>query len=102
MYCCRPLTSASNAARQRGLCYRAEMEQRLFVASNSGARVLIVRAGDFFGPQAANNWFSQGLVKPRRPVSAVSYPGRPGVGHQWAYLPDVARTMMELLDRRDS
>jgi nucleoside-diphosphate-sugar epimerase len=81
---------------------RVEMERRLLAASNNGARVLIVRAGDFFGPQAANNWFSQGLVRPGRPVSAVSYPGRPGVGHQWAYLPDVARTMVELLARRDS
>ena len=81
---------------------RAEMERRLFAASNHGARVLIVRAGDFFGPQAGNNWFSQGLVKPGKPVSAVSYPGRPGVGHQWSYLPDVARTMIELLARRDS
>jgi nucleoside-diphosphate-sugar epimerase len=81
---------------------RVEMERRLLAASNNGARVLIVRAGDFFGPQAANNWFSQGLVKPGRPVPAVSYPGRPGVGHQWAYLPDVARTMVELLARRDS
>jgi nucleoside-diphosphate-sugar epimerase len=81
---------------------RVEMERRLFAASNNGARVLIVRAGDYFGPRAANNWFSQGLVKPGRPVSAVSYPGRPGVGHQWAYLPDVARTIAELLARRDS
>jgi nucleoside-diphosphate-sugar epimerase len=81
---------------------RAEMERRLFAACNNGARVLIVRAGDFFGPQARNNWFSQGLVKPHQPVTAVSYPGRPGVGHQWSYLPDVARTMIELLARRDS
>jgi nucleoside-diphosphate-sugar epimerase len=81
---------------------RAEMERRLFAAGSSGARVLILRAGDFFGPQAANNWFSQGLVKPGRPVSSVSYPGRRGVGHQWSYLPDVARTLVELLARRDS
>ena len=81
---------------------RVEMERRLFAAVTSGARVLILRAGDFFGPEAANNWFSQGLVKPGRPVSAVSYPGRRGVGHQWSYLPDVARAMMELLARRDS
>jgi nucleoside-diphosphate-sugar epimerase len=81
---------------------RVEMERRLLAASRNGARVLIVRAGDFFGPQAANNWFSQGLVKPRKPVTAVSYPGSPAVGHQWSYLPDVARTMIELLARRDS
>jgi nucleoside-diphosphate-sugar epimerase len=81
---------------------RVEMERRLLAASNSGARVLIVRAGDFFGPKAGNNWFSQGLIKPGKTVTAVSNPGRPGVGHQWSYLPDVARTMVELLARRDS
>jgi nucleoside-diphosphate-sugar epimerase len=81
---------------------RVEMERRLLAASKNGARVLIVRAGDFFGPKAGNNWFSQGLVKPGKPVTAVSNPGRRGVGHQWAYLPDVARTMIELLQRRDS
>lgn len=80
---------------------RVEMEQRLLKASERGARVLIVRAGDFFGPKPGNNWFSQGLVKPGKPVTTVSYPGKPGVGHQWAYLPDVGRTVVELLARRD-
>lgn len=81
---------------------RVEMEARLQRAAESGAaKVLIVRAGDFFGPRAANNWFSQGLVKPGRPVTAVTYPGRTGVGHQWAYLPDVAETMVRLLARDD-
>lgn len=81
---------------------RVELENRLREASRNGARVLIVRAGDFFGPKARNNWFSQGLVKPGQPVEKVSYPGARGVGHQWSYLPDVARTMVELLARRDS
>jgi nucleoside-diphosphate-sugar epimerase len=81
---------------------RMEMERRLLAASKNGARVLIVRAGDFFGPKAGNNWFSQGLVKPGKPVTALSSPGRRGVGHQWSYLPDVARTMIELLSRRES
>jgi nucleoside-diphosphate-sugar epimerase len=81
---------------------RVEMERRLFDASKNGARILIVRAGDFFGPAAGNNWFAQGLVKAGKPVDAVSYPGRRGVGHQWSYLPDVARTMVELLARRES
>lgn len=80
---------------------RVEMERRLEEASRRGARVLIVRAGDFFGPRAGNNWFSQGLVKAGQPVTGVSYPGDRGVGHHWSYLPDVARTMVELLARRD-
>jgi nucleoside-diphosphate-sugar epimerase len=80
---------------------RVELERRLEAASRNGARVLIVRAGDFFGPKAGNNWFSQGLVKAGLPVKAVSYPGRVDTAHQWSYLPDVARTMVALLARRD-
>jgi nucleoside-diphosphate-sugar epimerase len=79
---------------------RAEMERRLRLASTQGARVLIVRAGDYFGPTARNNWFSQGLVQPGKTLRTIRVPGPAGVGHQWAYLPDVARTMVALLARR--
>lgn len=78
---------------------RAEMERRLEEATTRGARVLVVRAGDFFGPGAANNWFSQGMVKAGRPVTSVLYPGSAGIGHHWAYLPDVAETMVQLVER---
>jgi nucleoside-diphosphate-sugar epimerase len=94
-------TSAQHPVTRKG-AIRVEMERRLFAATSLGARVLIVRAGDFFGPEARNNWFSQGLVAPGKPVKTVRNPGSRGVGHQWAYLPDVARTMAELLERRDS
>jgi nucleoside-diphosphate-sugar epimerase len=80
---------------------RVEMERRLLAASKNGARVLIVRAGDFFGPKPGNSWFSQGLIKPGKSVTTIRTPGSQGVGHQWSYLPDVARTMVELLVRRD-
>ncbi|WGG51843.1 NAD(P)H-binding protein [Rugamonas sp. DEMB1] len=76
---------------------RVELERRLELAAADGVRGLIVRAGDFFGPGAANNWFSQGLVKPGRPLRVVNNPGRAGVGHQWAYLPDVAETICRLV-----
>jgi len=78
---------------------RAEMERRLRTVSTAGARVLIVRAGDYFGPRAGNSWFAQGLVAPGKPVRTITNPGRPGVGHQWAYLPDVAETMVQLLEK---
>ncbi|MFG1409609.1 NAD-dependent epimerase/dehydratase family protein [Xanthobacter sp. VTT E-85241] len=81
---------------------RVAMERRLRAVSAEGVRALIVRAGDFFGPHAGNNWFSQGLVRPGRPVRAISTPGLPGIGHQWAYLPDVARTMVQLAERADA
>lgn len=79
---------------------RAAMEQRLQRAAQAGdIEALIVRAGDFFGPFARGNWFSQVLVKPDRAPRSITYPGRAGVGHQWAYLPDVAETMLRLVER---
>lgn len=80
---------------------RVELEQRLEQAAQEGVPVIIVRAGDFFGPDAGNNWFAQGLVQPGKPARFVINPGRRGVGHAWAYLPDVAETFMRLLDRAD-
>lgn len=78
---------------------RAEMERRLAVAAETGVRTLILRCGDFFGPHSGNNWFSMGLVKAGAPVRRVRYPGRPDIGHSWAYLPDVGETLARLLDR---
>ncbi len=78
---------------------RVEMERRLRVAAEAGdIRALIVRSGDFFGPGAANNWFSQGLVAPGKRPAVIRNPGKRGVGHQWAYLPDVAETMVRLVE----
>ncbi len=81
---------------------RVELERRLQAATAQGCRAIVVRAGDFFGPKTGNSWFAQGMIRPGQPVKAVAVPGDPGVGHQWAYLPDVARTMVELLQRREA
>jgi nucleoside-diphosphate-sugar epimerase len=75
---------------------RGEMEKRL---EASGARVVILRAGDFFGPRPGNSWLSQGMVTPGKPVRTVTNPASKGVGHAWAYLPDVGETFARLLDR---
>ncbi|NWJ26752.1 NAD-dependent epimerase/dehydratase family protein [Rhizobium sp. RM] len=93
--------SPQNPFTRKGML-RKEMEQRLKAASLRGVPVLIVRAGDFFGPATKNNWFSQMLVRPGKPVRRVSNPGYPHAGHQWAYLPDVAETIGRLLDRSDA
>jgi len=94
--------SPQNPLTRKG-AIRVEMERRLESYSRNGGRAVIVRAGDFFGPNSSgNNWFSQGLIKPGQSVRKISYPGARGVGHQWSYVPDVARTIVELLARRDS
>jgi len=78
------------------------MEQALARAADDGLGVLIVRAGDFFGPRmSANSWMSQGLIKPGKPLAAVSYPGPLNIPHAWAYLPDLAETMVRLAERDD-
>ncbi|MBB1628906.1 NAD-dependent epimerase/dehydratase family protein [Achromobacter sp. UMC71] len=94
-------TSPQHPLTRKG-AIRVELEHRLQLASGQGVRVIVLRAGDFFGPRAGNNWFSQGLVKPGQPVRAVQLPGEPGVGHQWSYLPDVARALVQLLARREA
>lgn len=83
---------------------RIQLEDRLRVAARDDApggsvRTLIVRAGDYFGPRPGNGWFSQSLVKPGRLIQSVTNPGRRGIGHAWAYLPDVAETFARLLAR---
>ncbi len=66
---------------------RVEMERRLAKAAPE-VRSLVVRAGDFFGPGADQSWFAQALAK--LPLARIVNPGTAGVGHAWAYLPDLA------------
>ncbi len=78
---------------------RVAMERRLAEAAGRGkARVLIVRAGDYFGPQPGNSWFSQGLVQPGTRVKRIVYPGPFEIGHAWAYLPDVGETFARFIE----
>ena len=80
---------------------RVEMEKRLREATTAGVRTLIVRAGDFFGPRAGNNWFSQGLLAGSSDVRRVLFLGLRDLGHSWAYLPDLAETVARLLEADD-
>ena len=76
---------------------RVQMERALRAAADEGVKELIVRCGDFFGPAPGNNWLSQGLVQAGKPITSVRYPGPLSVAHSWAYLPDVAETVAQLL-----
>lgn len=77
---------------------RVEMEGMLEHAADAGVRSLILRAGDFFGPGQPASWFRDVMVKPGKPVRSVTYPGDRGVGHAWAYLPDLSATMVRLME----
>ena len=62
-------------------------------------QVIILRAGDFYGPGSSADWFDQAILSARGKVQSL---GTPGVGHSWAYLPDLARAFEAVASRRST
>jgi nucleoside-diphosphate-sugar epimerase len=79
---------------------RVEIEQRIQEACDRGMRAIILRAGDYFGG-GRGSWFDLVIAKDIS-RQRLSYPGPLDVVHVWAYLPDVAATMVRLAERRAS
>lgn len=75
---------------------RVEME---YMLRRTPQPALIVRAGDFFGPNAPGSWVGGGMIKAGKPISSVTYPGDPKTLHAFAYLPDLAETFIRLLSK---
>jgi len=75
---------------------RQWMEEELKRYSEKGGRVLIMRAGDYFGPTARNGYVD--LIfggAARRKTMAIF--GDLTIAHQWAYVPDLARATVEIM-----
>ncbi|MDR3474855.1 MAG: NAD(P)H-binding protein [Devosia sp.] len=73
---------------------RVRCEAMLKAAAARGdLQAIIVRAGDFFGPDSHGDWFDQAILAQKGKVAA---PGDAGVGHSWAYLPDLGRAFEKL------
>jgi nucleoside-diphosphate-sugar epimerase len=81
---------------------RLEMETMLQAAAGQGVRTVAVRAGDFFGPGVTGSWFAQAVAKGGRDAKVLNVLSDPGVGHSWAYVPDLAETFGRLVDCRDT
>lgn len=79
---------------------RLAMEQRLRRASEQGAKVLILRCGDFIGKNAPSTWLYR-LIKKTAKGYRLSTTGPRELAHTWAYLPDVAVTISRLLEKDD-
>ena len=94
-------TAPQNPTTRKG-AIRVAMERRLEQAATEGVRTLIVRAGDYFGPRIGNSWLAQGMLPTPGAVKRVFNPARAGVGHAWAYVPDLAETMVRLLEREEA
>ena len=64
----------------------------------SDVRAVVIRAGDFFG-SGQGTWFDKVVVKDIRKAK-FTYPGPADVATAWAYLPDLARSFVEVAERR--
>jgi nucleoside-diphosphate-sugar epimerase len=88
-----------NPATPRG-AIRVRSEELLEAAARRGdIRVVILRAGDFFGPDCSADWFDQVMLR-EAVKGRVATLGAKGVGHAWAYLPDLARAFEVLARQR--
>lgn len=73
---------------------RVEAQLR-HAAEHEHIRVIILRAGDFFGPESSGDWFDLVILREAGKGKAAM-PGKKGVGHSWAYLPDLGRAFEKL------
>jgi nucleoside-diphosphate-sugar epimerase len=80
---------------------RVLMETRLEQAANQGAKVSIVRAGDFIGPKMASSWLSHILKNSKRGVT-MAMPHDEQHEHFWSYLPDLCANAAQLLNMPQS
>lgn len=78
---------------------RIDIERRMADLAAHGVDSVVLRAGDFFGGQSRGAWFDLAIAASLRKGKLV-YPGPTDVPHAWAYLPDLARAMVELANRR--
>ncbi len=78
---------------------RVEIEERMREATERGVRTIIVRAGDFFGA-GHGSWFDLVIVK-ELAANRITYPGPLNVIHEWAYVPDLAATMVKVAAIRE-
>ncbi|MDC7786845.1 NAD(P)H-binding protein [Rhodoplanes sp. TEM] len=79
---------------------RVAIEERLRAESEDGLRVVILRAGDFYGGDAGG-WLDR-VVLNHISHGRLAYPGPLDVVHPWAYLPDLAATFPKLAAVRDT
>ena len=87
-------------APQEGTSEKALIRQRserllADAAARGDIQVIILRAGDFYGPDSAGTWFDLVMLREAN-KGKLALVGKPGVGHSWAYLPDLGRAFEKL------
>lgn len=80
---------------------RIRLEQMLQAAAKAGQfQVIILRAGDFYGPGNRGEWFEQAMLMDIR-KGRLYHLGALDMRHCWAYLPDLGRAFVALAEQRE-
>ncbi len=75
---------------------RVRVEAMYEAAAKRGdIQTIILRAGDFYGPESTFDWFDLAMLREAK-KGKFAMMGVPGVGHSWAYLSDVGRAFEKL------
>jgi nucleoside-diphosphate-sugar epimerase len=93
-----PMTEgAAQRAQDRKGRTRAAMADALLVAHRVGQlEVVIGRASDYFGPDAANSGITALAIEPVAGTGRLRWMGNLAAPHSCAYLPDIARAYVQL------
>lgn len=82
--------------------FRAELESMLEAAAKrDGCRVIVLRAGDYFGPTVRNPYVD-GIFGRAVEGRAPRIIGNLSAPHQWAYVPDLAFAARQILENSKS
>ena len=85
------------AATNRKGSARARVAQRFMAAHVAGdVQVTIARASDFFGPEATDSIAGERFFRPLLAGKPVQVLGNPDLPYSLTYVPDFARTLIEL------
>ncbi len=78
---------------------RVLIEDHMAEAAERGLRTIVLRAGDFFG-SGRGAWLDLVITK-EIGRDRLTYPGPIDLMHEWAYLPDLAATLVRLAGMRE-
>ncbi|MEP2987903.1 MAG: NAD(P)H-binding protein [Parasphingorhabdus sp.] len=80
---------------------RIKMENEYEDAVKDGIQTIILRGGDFIERAVTGNWFDS-QITPKIAKGKIIYPGPLDSMHCWAYLPDMARALVGLAEKRST
>jgi nucleoside-diphosphate-sugar epimerase len=79
---------------------RCQLEAAIAAQGAQGLRSVVIRAGDFYGA-GSGSWMDLVILK-SLPKGKLVYPGPWATPHAWAYLPDLARTLVLVAEKHNT